>query len=682
MIDHNNPFAAIQPAEVSWQHETPFSEKYDDIYFSKVGGSDETDYVFLEQNNLPRRWNTWSTHKPFVVAETGFGTGLNFLRLLNRWRQFWTQQDATPPTLHFISFEKHPLTRNDLEHALKTSEQNSDDIAQLIAHYPSLTPGFHRLELEEGNILITLCFGDVNHLLPRLDATVHAWFLDGFAPSKNPDMWQTTLFDEIARCSEHDTTFATFTAASLVRKGLEKVGFRIEKVSGFGRKREMLKGEFHPSSQAPLDKEFTLEDRPWFLNSAELPSGNQKTKTAIVIGGGLAGTASAYSLAKRGWKVQLLEKQSALAQAGSGNPLGVLFTKLSPHISPQNRFYQLSYLHALEHVKQLLGNHGRQDGSWDPCGVFQLAFSESEQQRQQEIADCGLWPSDIAIALQTEQQIKEATGITCSPGLLFPNAGWVNPPLLCKARSSHPGIETITDFYAETLQYNGDGCWTVSSRDHRQVKADIVIIANAQDSATFSQTQHFPLKSIRGQVTFTQPTEYSKQLKLVLCYDGYCSPIRHGVHSVGATFYPKDQRVDLREEDHLANIKSLNASCPELGAELSQYSASQLEGRAGLRCQTPDYLPMIGPAPDREFFIEHYNALRTGSRHTPIPAGKYLKGLYVNLGHGSRGLTTTGISGEILAAYVEKEPQPIDREVLEAIHPVRFIVRDLKRRQI
>lgn len=206
------------------------SAQYDDVYFSKHGGVEETRYVFLAQNQLPQRW----CEKPhFVIAETGFGTGLNFL---TTWQAF---ADTAPKHHHltYISVEQHPLTHQQMQAVHVPSSFTS----RLLEILPPCTPGFHLLHVDSQMDLLLL-YGDACEQFGNLNAHVDVWFLDGFAPAKNTTMWQPLLFQQMVRLSVPDTSFATFTCARSVRDGLQDAGFITEKVKGFGHKRQMLRG--------------------------------------------------------------------------------------------------------------------------------------------------------------------------------------------------------------------------------------------------------------------------------------------------------------------------------------------------------------------------------------------------------------------------------------------------------
>ena len=233
----------LKIAQIDWQERgTPVSRDFDDIYFSQENGLEETRYVFLEGNNLPERFKT-HTQTTFTVAETGFGTGLNFLTLWHAWKQY-RQHTSASSRLHFISFEKYPLQFDDLVKSHQFWPILHTYASQLQTAWPQPTAGKHQLIFNEAHIQLDLWFGDVNTYLPQIDSTVDAWFLDGFAPSKNPTMWQESLFKHMASFSQPGSTFATFTAAGFVRRGLSNAGFMVMKQKGFGRKREMLKGIF------------------------------------------------------------------------------------------------------------------------------------------------------------------------------------------------------------------------------------------------------------------------------------------------------------------------------------------------------------------------------------------------------------------------------------------------------
>ena len=253
-----------QHAQLDWISGQPHSTEYDDIYFSVDNGLEETRHVFLAGNRLHERWqqlaDNGTTGAIFTIAETGFGTGLNFLCAWQAWnthfahRNLHVGQGANPnaiqnadcatPRLHFISTELHPLTQADLAAALALWPELAPYSSQLVAQYQYIAAGWHGLEFDAGRVTLTLLVGEVASTLPQLRAKVDAWFLDGFSPAKNPAMWQASLYAQMARLSVPDTTFSTFTSAGMVRRGLQEAGFQVTKVHGFGRKREMLSGKY------------------------------------------------------------------------------------------------------------------------------------------------------------------------------------------------------------------------------------------------------------------------------------------------------------------------------------------------------------------------------------------------------------------------------------------------------
>lgn len=220
-------------AQLDWDEQgRPLSREFDDIYFSPTSGFDETHHVFIAGNDLARRFAELPAGGCFCIGETGFGTGLNFLCA---W-QLFEQCAPADARLHFVSVEKFPLTRDDLRRALALWPQLAPQAAQLLDQYMAIHPGFQRFNLAAGRVVLTLLVGDALDGLPELDAQIDAWFLDGFAPAKNPEMWSPALFTQLARLSRSGTSLATFTAAGFVRRGLTEAGFAIKRVRGFGKK--------------------------------------------------------------------------------------------------------------------------------------------------------------------------------------------------------------------------------------------------------------------------------------------------------------------------------------------------------------------------------------------------------------------------------------------------------------
>lgn len=642
---------------LDWRDGQPVSRLYGDVYFSRASGIDETRHVFMAHNRLTERWTKLAPTARFVIGETGFGTGLNFLCA---W-QLWRELAPAVARLHFVSIEKHPLDRDDLRRALELWPALARERDMLLAQYDDPAPGWHRFVLDGGRVVLTLAVGAAAAMLPQLDATIDAWFLDGFAPARNPDMWSHDVLQQVATRSRIGTTFATFTAAGDVRRSLESSGFRVDKVTGYGTKRDMLCGELVRSPEAdPV--------RPWFARPPR-PDGE---RAAIVVGGGLAGTSAAASLAARGWRVDLIERHAALAAAASGNPQGVLYAKLAAQPTALRELVLAGYAFTTRRLAQLdLDRH-----DYDRCGVLQLAFDADEAARQARLLQQD-FPRSLFRAVDRMEAATLAGIDVPHGGLFFPAGGWVHPPALCAALAAHAGIHVHTNASALALLRNGDQ-WEAWNTERCLARAPVAIIAGAGDTVALAQTSHLPLRQIRGQITLLPQTPRSAALCTVICADGYVAPARGGLHSVGATHKFHDASNDVREAEHVENLAMLAALAPALRAEAP--APASLAGRAAQRTSTPDYLPIVGPVVDAAAFRRTYAALSRDATLAIDAPAPWLDGLYVSTAHGSRGLLTTPIAGETLAAYLEDEPAPLGRRVLEAVHPSRFLLRALVRR--
>ena len=645
-------------AQLDWdEHGQPLSRQFGDVYFSRASGLEETRHVFLRHNRIAERCAALADDGRLVIGETGFGTGLNFLCA---WQAF-AEHAPAGARLHFVSVEKYPLDGEDLRRALALWPELAVFSTPLLEQYAGIQPGFQRLLFDGGRVLLTLLVGDALECLPQLDAQVDAWFLDGFAPAKNPQMWTPELFTQLARLSAPGASLATFTCAGTVRRGLIEAGFRMEKVKGFGHKREMLAGLYEGQPAAA--------GKPWFARPPR-----PAERRALIIGAGLAGCASAASLAARGWQVTLLERHGEVAEEGSGNPQGVLYLKLSAHGTPLSRLL----LAGFGYTRRLLERLER-GVDWDACGVLQLAFDAKEAERQAQLA--AAFPPGLLQPL-TQAEAEQRAGIALpSGGLFYPEAGWAHPPALCRLLARHPNIRLLTHREALSIR-RADGEWqALGADDGLLAAAPILVLANATDAAAFAPTHHLPLKRIRGQITRVPATPASRALRTVLCAEGYVAPPRGDEHTVGASFDLHNRQQGVTTEEHIGNLNRLREISADLAERLEtdRLDPASLHGRAAYRCTSPDYLPLVGPLADPLAFAERYAVLARDARQVPDAPCPWLDGLYVNLAHGSRGVVTAPLCGELLAAWLENEPLPLPLAVAEACHPNRFPLRQLVR---
>lgn len=650
-------------AQLDWDEQgRPRSRVFDDVYFSDKSGLDETRYVFLEQNRLAERFAALPASGRLVIGETGFGTGLNFLCA---W-QLFAQHAVAGARLHFVSVEKYPLSPADLQRALALWPELKPLADQLLKHYVAIHQGFQRITLADGRVTLTLLIGDALEQLPQLDAQIDAWFLDGFAPAKNPDMWTAELFVELARLAAPGSTISTFTSTGWVRRLLNAAGFKMKRTPGIGHKWEILRGEFlgWPSDVAP-----PAPEKPWFARPAPVTG----VRRALVIGAGLAGCATASSLAARGWQVSLLERHDGVAQEASGNPQGVLYLKLSAHGTALSQLIVSGF----GYTRRLLETLQR-GTDWDDCGVLQLAFNAKEAERQAQLA--AAFPEDLLQWLDQPEAQHRAGIALAHGGLYYPEGGWVHPPALCQTQAAQPNIELLS--HRDVLELRKvDDQWQAFDGDRLLASAPVVVLAGAAEIKRFAQSAELPLKRIRGQITRLAETTESQALTTVVCAEGYVAPARLGEHTLGASFDFNSDDLTPTIAEHEGNLAMLEEISADLVSRLHihEQPVDNLQGRAAFRCTSPDYLPIVGPLADREAFLAAYAALSKDARQVPDNACPWLDGLYVNSGHGSRGLITAPLSGELLAAWLDNEPLPLPRSVAEACHPNRFALRNLIR---
>jgi tRNA 5-methylaminomethyl-2-thiouridine biosynthesis bifunctional protein len=671
--------ALLQQARINWDKQgQPISEEFDDVYFNTDSGIDESRYVFITPSNLQSRWQ--KHQGSFTLVETGFGTGLNFILTWLEWKAFQQKREHKQEQkgqqesnhLHYISIEKYPLDKHQLKRALALFPELQELSAQLIDNYPLLLPGFHSLQFKDQNLSLTLVFDDVNTALPQLNGPIDSWYLDGFAPAKNPDMWTDELYQNITRLSRANTHLATFTAAGDVRRGLSAAGFKLNKVSGFGMKREMMNGKYI-QSQGPLLSPFETT-KPWIKPDAKIIS------QVAIIGAGIAGCTTAYALAQRGLKVTLIDRHGIATEA-SGNPQGAMYAKLAAGEATHSKIYIQGYLQSLRWLNSTLD---KGDG-WDDCGLIQLASTEKELNRQKKFIANTHYPKELLQSLDAEQA-SNISGVNLNTGgLFFPAAGWVSPQKFCQQLVKHPLIDVQQDKAIELIQQQDQ--WLLETQQTRKLGLtkqvySHVVIACANDSQALLKQSYLPTKSIRGQLTYLDSSANTNKLKTVLCGKGYIAPANNGKLCLGASYNIKDDENQMRLEDHQKNLQYLDdfgQEFEQLHQELQTANAHEYPGRTGFRCTTPDYLPMTGPLINEEDFDQSFSAIRKNLARYPRQAAKFHSGLYLNIGHGSRGLTSAPLCAELIASYICDENFPLAKDHAEALLPGRFYIREMVR---
>jgi tRNA 5-methylaminomethyl-2-thiouridine biosynthesis bifunctional protein len=523
--------ASIVPGRYEWRDETPYSTSYGDVYHSAGGGPEQAQHVFLAGNGLPERW---ARRERFVILETGFGFGLNFLVT---WRA-WKADPARPRRLHFVSLEKHPFALADLRALHERYPELQEEASELHAAWPPLVGGAHRLEF--GNVVLTLFFADIA-ALRELRASADAIYLDGFSPAKNPEMWTHQVMRSVSRLAAPGATVATWSVAAAVREALEETGFTVEKRAGFGGKREMLVGRRNGDSHP-----FSPPER-----------------RAVVIGAGVAGAAVCERLCARGWEVELHERHAAPAQEASGNHAGTFHPIVTPDDSIFARLTRAGFLYALHYWDKVAGI------AYDRCGVLQLARSEKEIGSQREAV--GGLPADYA-QLVTREEASEHAGVPVSaPGVWFPQGGWIKPRTLVHAQLEACGsrLRRCFDSSVETLP-----------------QAPLVVLANSADAPRLCPVPDLRLRRVRGQLTYV-PEEALDAPHAVVLRGGMVLPAIDGQCVVGATYDLEDAESAVREEDHAGNLERLRSI---LGVEVH----AAVDGRVAFRAVTPDRLPVVG----------------------------------------------------------------------------------------
>ena len=648
---------------------TPYATEFEDLYFSDAQGIDETTHVFVNNNKLLTRWKDWQ-EQLFVIAETGFGTGLNVLVTMLYFDKFIQQVDNPEFRLHFISIEKFPISHADLAQALSLYPQLQQYSQPLLEQYPIPVEGCHRLTFLGGKVILDLWLGDVHEVLAKIENTpqglIDTWFLDGFAPSKNPEMWTQGLFENMALLAKDQCHFATFTAAGHVKRGLREAGFKVEKQPGHGRKRDMLAGSINKSAD-------NLSRLPYF---ARIPATiNRKPKIAI-IGGGLSGANCAYALSKRGLQATLYCHDSALAQGASGNAQGGFYPQLNAEAGHASQVHALAFNYASKLYKQLLIQGIHYSHQW--CGTLQVAFNEKVASRYRKLIQNQTWPGSLIHWVDAQQATQLAKVDLPYPGLYIPQGGWINPPELVSGLVNAADSRIEINKHLTALE-RINGVWHLNWQDGGQSNADIVIMATGSDSADCQQMSQLPFRLVRGQVEAINSQNELAKLSTVLCHKGYLTPAWQGSHAMGSTYIKDDRNCDYRLSEQQTNLAMHQQALTKCDWIADIQSTNN--GRAAIRCSTPDHLPMVGAVPDNSVQIEQYHDLYKAlpAKHYPQPINH--QNLFMLCGLGSRGLTTAPLCAEILVSQILNEPLPLSKHLLDALNPNRFLVRGLIRRQ-
>ncbi len=637
---------------------TPRSTRYDDIYHPRSGALAQARHVFLDGDALAARWRG---RNRFVVLETGFGLGNNFLATWAAWR-------ADPRRcrqLHFVSIEESPPSQATLA-SLERERVLAPLVDELVGNWPPLTCNLHRIVLESGGVELLLAFGAVAAWLPQLVAEVDAFFLDGFAPARNPEMWDARLFKAMARLASPGATVATWSAARTVRDGLRSAGFDVAKAPGSGGKRDITRARFAP--------EFTARPSPRRSRPAMARAAHEvaAAERVIIVGAGLAGCALASALAERGMPSLVLEQSATVAGEASGNPAGLFHAVVHGDDGRHARFHRSAAFAAAAAVGTAIERNGI---GASVGGLLRLETRLGLAQMMALLDSQGL-PADFVEALDAAAASRLAGVRITGPAWHYPRGGWADPRALARSWLADASAELRLGCAVASLR-RVDDAWQVCDVSGATI-ASGATVALCNGSGSLHGISPWPIRRQRGQLGALVADDIAQVAlpRLPIAGAGYVLPPIDGALWFGASSAWNDDEPCLRREDHERNLDRLG----ELLGLAAPPEAARLEGRVGFRWTSDDRLPVIGAVP-----ADLAAVLAEGCPRTPSPRSDQPRfiarasGLFVIAGLGSRGIASAALGSQLLAAAITGAPLPAEADLLDAVDPARFLSRDFRR---
>ncbi len=679
----NKPDKTNNSSKLSYQKDgTPYCKRFDDIYFESESGYQQSNFVFIQKNQIVLRLQ--AAKQTFIVAETGFGTGLNFLLTLQAYQKAQQTSAVQLAPLHFISVEKYPLSKEQLVQSLSIFPQLQTLALSLTNSYPDCPVEEFAQEFQttflNGQVRLSLIFDDAAQGFSSLKCSkkglVDAWYLDGFTPAKNPDMWSKDLFFQIGRLAKDQATLTTFTVAGFVKRQLRDIGFRLEKLLAQGKKKEMLLA--------------VMQNNPITNKGYYLRPRITKPQHVSIIGGGIASACAAYALTKQGVKVTLYCKDTSLAQGGSSNAIGALYPLLHQQEDDISSFYQQAFWRAKALYTEIAEKGFSFAHQW--CGLLEVSYKEALIKRQRAFESLNTWPNDLIHGVNAKQASDLANIDLTYGGLFMPNAGWISPQDLVKqifnAAKATSRLKIMTDTHITKIRQvtntrsNESGTsWSLTS-NQGEFNASVLVICGGADAIKIEQLKSLPLTATRGQVTSMKSNKQINKLSTVICHKGYLTPENKGIHCIGATFQKNDTNITTNKADDDYNLTMLDKCLPELSSTIDWQEQDISSNKARLRCMSQDHLPLVGAVPDIKEHVHAYPHLAKDKNWKYSQTAPCIDNLYVLLGLGARGLCSAPLAADILTAELCGSPYPVDNKMLFNLSPNRFIIRDIIKRKI
>lgn len=589
----------------------------------------ESREIFLAGNLLPDRWQG---RDRFVILDTDFGHGLNFL---NTW-QAWKGDTARSRRLHVIAFAQQPPDRAALAAAQQPWPEFAEQAAALHAAWPPTTPGMHRIFLEDGNLILTLVFAEPTQALRAVDAAVDAFFLSE-ASAQPSDHWTPPFAKGLARLAAAGATLAGEALPESFHAALAAAEF-----------------ECTPDARAAL-----ATPRLHAVFRSRRPDRHRAPtlRRAIVIGAGIAGSTTAFALARAGWEVCVLDRAEQAASGASSNLAGVLRPLPSADDNRLSRLTRAGYLATRALLAKLPA------ARWSACGVFHLGRDDAHEMQQKKAVDRLGLPNELLRYVDRDEASTLIGHPVAQGGWYFPQGGWVQPPSVCRAAlAAFPErIDFRPGFSVDRLERTETGWRVHEAGGQASADAPVVILSAGADAPRFAQFAAIPQKAARGQVTHL-PAGHAGTLRHVVCKHGYAMPEVDGLRLVGATLQVGDTDPSVRRADHEENLARLEKSLPGLAAGID---LDRLGGRTGFRPMSTDRLPIVGPLPDPQ-------AIRGQPRLAALPR---LPGLWCMQGFGARGIVWSALMADLLLSRIEGEPLPLENDLVDALDPGRFLLK-------